>query len=81
MSIKPSSRGKVKASQTHNPETFVDKTLADASLASHAALSQNLVNWLREAEAAGLDEENITALFASTFQQFQNMSQPGVISE
>src|SRR5215831_3651196 len=51
--------------------TFVLKTLADSSLASHAALRQSLVNWLREAEAAGLDEESITALFNTTFQLFQ----------
>ena len=51
--------------------TFVRKTLADASLASHAALRQSLVKWLQEAEGAGLDEENILALFTSTFQQFQ----------
>jgi GntR family transcriptional regulator len=51
--------------------TFVLKTLADASLASHAALRQSLVNWLREAEAAGLDEESIKALFTTTFQMFQ----------
>jgi GntR family transcriptional regulator len=51
--------------------TFVLKTLADASLVSHAALRQSLVNWLREAEAAGLDEESIMALFTTTFQLFQ----------
>ena len=51
--------------------TFVLKTLADSSLASHAALRQSLVNWLQEAEAAGLDEESITALFTTTFQFFQ----------
>jgi GntR family transcriptional regulator len=51
--------------------TFVLKTLADASLANHAALRQSLVNWLGEAEAAGLDEESIAALFTTTFQQFQ----------
>jgi GntR family transcriptional regulator len=51
--------------------TFVLKTLADASLASHAALRKSLVNWLQEAEAAGLDVESITALFTTTFQQFQ----------
>jgi GntR family transcriptional regulator len=50
--------------------TFVVKTLADASLASHAALRQNLIEWLQEAEAAGLDEESMLALFTSTFQQF-----------
>jgi GntR family transcriptional regulator len=51
--------------------TFVLKTLVGGSLASHAALRQSLVNWLREAEAAGLDEESITALFTTTFQLFQ----------
>jgi GntR family transcriptional regulator len=51
--------------------TFVLKTLADASLASHAALRQSLVDWLDEAEAAGLDVESIMALFTTTFQQFQ----------
>lgn len=51
--------------------TFVRKTLADASLVSHAVLRQGLVLWLQEAEEAGLDEENILALFSSTFQQFQ----------
>ena len=51
--------------------TFVLKTLADASLTSHAALRKSLVNWLQEAEAAGLDVESITALFTTTFQQFQ----------
>ena len=50
---------------------FVRKTLADASLASHAVLRQSLAKWLQEAEVAGLDEENILALFSSTFQQFQ----------
>ncbi len=55
--------------------TFVRKTLADASLASHAALRQSLVSWLQEAEGAGLDEENILALFTSTFQQFQKREQ------
>jgi GntR family transcriptional regulator len=50
--------------------TFVRKTLADASLASHGELRQGLIKWLQEAEAAGLDEESIAALFVSTFQQF-----------
>lgn len=50
--------------------TFVRKTLADASLASHAALRQSLIKWLQEAEAAGLNEESIATLVASTLQQF-----------
>jgi GntR family transcriptional regulator len=51
--------------------TFVIKTLADASLASHAELRRRLLAWLREAEAAGLDDESVNALIASTVQQFQ----------
>lgn len=51
--------------------TFVLKTLTDASLASHTMLRKGLINWLQEAQAAGLDEESITALFTTTFQQFQ----------
>lgn len=55
--------------------TFVIQTLADASLASHDELRRSLLAWLREAEAAGLDEESIRALIASTLQQFQKREQ------
>jgi GntR family transcriptional regulator len=46
--------------------TFVIKTLAGPSLQSHAALRRSLARWLREAAAAGLDEESIEALFLDT---------------
>jgi GntR family transcriptional regulator len=46
--------------------TFVTRTLAGPSLKSHAALRRSLARWLREAHAAGLDEESITALFVDT---------------
>ncbi len=55
--------------------TFVIRTLADASLASHDELRRSLLDWLREAEAAGLDEESVRALIASTLQQFQKREQ------
>jgi GntR family transcriptional regulator len=43
--------------------TFVIKTLAGPSLPSQAHLRRSLLRWLREAQAAGLDEESIQALF------------------
>jgi len=47
--------------------TFVLRTLAGPSLASHAALRRGLARWLRSAREAGLDEESILALFNATF--------------
>ncbi len=51
--------------------TFVQRTLAQTSLASHAALRRSLVRWLRSAYEAGLDSESVLALFLSTFQDTQ----------
>jgi GntR family transcriptional regulator len=48
--------------------TFVRRTLASTSLASHAALRRSLVRWLQSAYGAGLDNESVLALFMSTFQ-------------
>jgi GntR family transcriptional regulator len=47
--------------------TFVTRTLADASLASHGPLRKDLQRWLTKARLAGLDDESIEALFLSTF--------------
>ena len=47
--------------------TFVTRTLAGPSLASHAALRRELLAWLRRAEHAGLDAESVQALFSDTF--------------
>src|SRR6266540_393055 len=47
--------------------TFVTATLADASLAAHGLLRQELRRWLAKARRAGLDEESIEALFMTTF--------------
>ena len=47
--------------------TFVRQTLAGPSLASHAALRRELLYWIHNAQAAGLDEESIVALFTTTF--------------
>jgi len=51
--------------------TFVQRTLATTSLASHAALHRSLVRWLHSAYEAGLDGESVLALFMSTFQDTQ----------
>jgi GntR family transcriptional regulator len=45
--------------------TFVQRSLGGASATDHARLRESLVGWLREARAAGLDPEDIEALFAS----------------
>jgi GntR family transcriptional regulator len=47
--------------------TFVTRTLTDSSLAAHEPLRRELGRWLAKARRAGLDEESIEALFASTF--------------
>ena len=47
--------------------TFVTRTLAGPSLASHAALRRELLGWIRRAQQAGLDAESIEALFSNTF--------------
>jgi GntR family transcriptional regulator len=46
--------------------TFITRTLAGPSLASHVDLREDLVAWLRKAEAAGLGREDITALIDTT---------------
>jgi GntR family transcriptional regulator len=51
--------------------TFVVRTLAGTSLASHAALRRSLARWLGSAREAGLDEESILALFNATFRETQ----------
>jgi GntR family transcriptional regulator len=58
--------------------TFVTRTLAGPSLASHAELRRELLRWLRRARAAGLDAESIEALFAHTFLAAMNDEQEGV---
>ena len=46
--------------------TFVKRSLAGASLPSQARLREDLVAWLRRAQAAGLTPEDITALVETT---------------
>jgi GntR family transcriptional regulator len=57
--------------------TFVLRTLAGTSLASHAALRRSLARWLKGAYEAGLDEESILALFTATFYDVQQEESEG----
>ena len=47
--------------------TFITRTLSGASLAAHGPLRRDLRQWLARARQAGLDDESIEALFATTF--------------
>jgi GntR family transcriptional regulator len=47
--------------------TFVTTTLAGTSLAAHGPLRRELERWLAKARKAGLDDESIEALFATSF--------------
>ncbi|TDO45764.1 GntR family transcriptional regulator [Kribbella sp. VKM Ac-2527] len=46
--------------------TFVTRSLAGPSLANQAALRHDLIGWLSQARAAGLDQEDIVALVETT---------------
>jgi GntR family transcriptional regulator len=47
--------------------TFVTRSLVDSSLPAHEPLRQELLQWFAKAYKAGLDAENIEALFKTTF--------------
>ena len=51
--------------------TFVVRSLAGPSLASHAALRRSLHAWLQKARDAGLELEDIEALFGTTLHAFE----------
>ena len=46
--------------------TFIHSTVADATLAAHVPLRQQLSQWVTAAQQAGLDDETIHALFDTT---------------
>ncbi len=50
--------------------TFVRDTPATAGLAELTALRKTLLTWLRSADAAGLDEAGMVALFTSALRDF-----------
>ena len=50
--------------------TFVQATLSQVALPELAALQRALLGWLGTADAAGLDEDGIVALFTSALRDF-----------
>lgn len=50
--------------------TFIAGTLRRVGLAEQAELRKSLLGWLRAADDAGLDGDGISALFASSLQDF-----------
>ena len=54
--------------------TFVTQTLTDASVNAHGPLRTELRTWLEKGRAAGLDDESLEALFATTFRAFTEES-------
>jgi GntR family transcriptional regulator len=51
--------------------TFIQATLSQVALPELAALRRTLLGWLATADAAGLDEDGIAALFTSTLRDFR----------
>jgi GntR family transcriptional regulator len=52
--------------------TFVQATLEQVALPELAGLHRSLLGWLASAEAAGLDEDGMVALFSSALRDFFN---------
>src|SRR6478735_4129635 len=50
--------------------TFVQATLSQVALPELTGLHRSLLRWLATADEAGLDEDGIVALFASTLRDF-----------
>jgi len=56
--------------------TFMVNTLAAVSLSTQADLREELVSWLRGAQAAGFSREDITALIETTVRATLNDPDP-----
>jgi GntR family transcriptional regulator len=52
--------------------TFVQATLSQVALPELTGLHRTLLTWLTSAEAAGLDEDGMVALFTSALRDFFN---------
>jgi GntR family transcriptional regulator len=52
--------------------TFIDGTLRHVGIAEQDALRKALQAWLQSADAAGLDEDGIAALFTSALRDFRD---------
>ena len=51
--------------------TFIEATLSQVVLPELAALRRSLIAWVATADAAGLDEDGITALVSSVLRDFR----------
>ena len=51
--------------------TFIQATLGQVTLPELTVLRRSLLSWFSTAEAAGLDEDGIAALFASVLRDFR----------
>ncbi len=51
--------------------TFIEATLSQIALPQLAGLRRSLLGWLAAADAAGLDEDGIAALFTSVLRDFR----------
>jgi GntR family transcriptional regulator len=58
--------------------TFIRGTLGRADFPGLASLRQSLLSWMASADVAGLDEEGMAALFASTLADNRARSATGV---
>ncbi len=52
--------------------TFIQATLSQVALPELAVLHRSLLGWLATADAAGLDEDGIVALFTSALRDFRD---------
>ena len=52
--------------------TFIQATLSQVALPELAGLRRSLLGWLTAADAAGLDEDGIVALFTSVLRDFRD---------
>jgi len=58
--------------------TFIEATLSQVALPELAGLRHSLLGWLTAAEAAGLDEDGIVALFTTALRDLRDRrSRPG----
>ena len=57
--------------------TFIQATLSQVALPELTGLRRSLLGWLATADAAGLDEDGIVALFTSALRDFRERRGPG----
>ena len=57
--------------------TFIEGTLGRVEFPELAGLRRSLLDWMASAGKAGMDEDGITALFASSLWEFRNRTTVG----